>query len=132
MAKGSAPGARFGGGLNGSWPTTSDNGPIAATSRTGTGALRTTMNGAPRISRGKSALFATIATVGISVATLALLPWLSQIGLYLRSVEMVVVMLFGPTPTLVASFAWVLALSFVATGALLLEVASCEREAGET
>jgi hypothetical protein len=28
----------------------------------------------------------------------------------------------------VATFAWVLALSFVATGTLLLEVASCERE----
>jgi putative tricarboxylic transport membrane protein len=32
-----------------------------------------------------------------TLATLALLPWLSQIGLYLRSVEMVVVMLFGLT-----------------------------------
>ena len=32
-----------------------------------------------------------------TLATIALLPWLSQIGLYLRSVEMVVVMLFGLT-----------------------------------
>jgi len=32
-----------------------------------------------------------------SIATLALLPWLSKLGLYLRSVEMVVVMLFGLT-----------------------------------
>jgi hypothetical protein len=39
-----------------------------------------------------------------------------------------VVLIFGPTPELVASFAWVMALSFVATGTLLLEVASCERE----
>ncbi len=44
------------------------------------------------------------------------------------SVATLVVMLFGPTPALVASFAWVLALSFVATGSLLLEIASCERE----
>ena len=32
-----------------------------------------------------------------TLATLALLPWLSKMGLYLRSVEMVVVMLFGLT-----------------------------------
>lgn len=44
----------------------------------------------------------------------------------------VVVMLFGSTPTLVASFAWVLALSFVVTGTLLLEVASCEREGADS
>lgn len=44
------------------------------------------------------------------------------------SIATLIVMLFGPTPTLVASFAWVLALSFVVTGTLLLEVASCERE----
>ena len=45
------------------------------------------------------------------------------------SIATLVVMLFGPTPGLVASFAWVLALSFVVTGTLLLEIASCEREA---
>jgi hypothetical protein len=39
--------------------------------------------------------------------------------------------LFGPTPAIVATFAWILALSFVATGLLLLEVASCAREATE-
>lgn len=44
------------------------------------------------------------------------------------SAATLVVMLFGPTPVLVASFAWMLALSFVATGTLLLEVASCERQ----
>lgn len=44
------------------------------------------------------------------------------------SLSTAVVLIFGPTPELVASFAWVLALSFVATGTLLLEVASCERE----
>ena len=48
------------------------------------------------------------------------------------SIATVVVMLFGSTPTLVASFAWVLALSFVVTGTLLLEVASCEREGADS
>lgn len=37
-----------------------------------------------------------------------------------------VVSLFGPTPEIVASFAWVLAASFVTTGLMQLEVASCE------
>jgi putative tricarboxylic transport membrane protein len=32
-----------------------------------------------------------------TLATIALLPWLSKLGLYLRSVEMVVIMLFGLT-----------------------------------
>ncbi len=44
------------------------------------------------------------------------------------SIASLVVNLFGATPALVASFAWVLALSFVATGLLLLEVAACARE----
>lgn len=35
--------------------------------------------------------------------------------------------LFGITPEIAGSFAWVVALSFVATGMLLLEVAACER-----
>jgi uncharacterized membrane protein HdeD (DUF308 family) len=35
--------------------------------------------------------------------------------------------LFGITPEIVRSFAWVVALSFVATGMLLMEVAACER-----
>lgn len=35
--------------------------------------------------------------------------------------------LFGITPEILRSFAWVVALSFVATGMLLMEVASCER-----
>jgi uncharacterized membrane protein HdeD (DUF308 family) len=47
------------------------------------------------------------------------------------SIATLVVMLFGPTPGLIASFAWVLALSFVVTGTLLLEIASCEREAAD-
>lgn len=35
--------------------------------------------------------------------------------------------LFGITPEIIRSFAWVVALSFVVTGLLLLEVAACER-----
>ena len=46
--------------------------------------------------------------VGLSAATLA-------------------ITIFGPSPELLASYGFVLALSFVATGTLLLEVASCER-----
>ena len=45
------------------------------------------------------------------------------------SISTIVVSVFGPTPALVAAFAWVLAASFVANGLMLLEVASCEREA---
>ena len=43
------------------------------------------------------------------------------------SIATLIVGLFGPTPEVVASFAWVLALSFVITGSLLLEIASCLR-----
>ena len=43
------------------------------------------------------------------------------------SISTIVVSLFGPTRELVASFAWVLAASFVVNGLMLLEVASCER-----
>jgi len=43
------------------------------------------------------------------------------------SISALIVSIFGPTPPLIASFAWVLAASFVVTGSLLLEVASCER-----
>jgi uncharacterized membrane protein HdeD (DUF308 family) len=45
------------------------------------------------------------------------------------SISTMIISLFGPTPPLIASFAWVLAASFVVNGLLLLEVASCEREA---
>ena len=40
------------------------------------------------------------------------------------SISALIVSLFGPTPPLIASFAWVLAASFVVNGMLLLEVAS--------
>ena len=44
------------------------------------------------------------------------------------SISTIVVSIFGPTRELVATFAWVLAASFVVNGLLLLEVASCERQ----
>ena len=44
------------------------------------------------------------------------------------SIATLIVMLFGPTPTLVASFAWIFAISFLVTGGLMLEIASCFRE----
>ena len=45
------------------------------------------------------------------------------------SVSTIVISVFGPTRELVATFAWVLAASFVVNGLMLLEVASCERNA---
>ena len=60
------------------------------------------------ISAATDLSLALIVLAGISIATL-------------------IVGLFGPTPEVVASFAWVLALSFVVNGALLLEIASCLR-----
>lgn len=45
------------------------------------------------------------------------------------SISTLVISLFGPTPWLIASFAWFVAASFVVNGLLLLEVASCERGA---
>ena len=62
----------------------------------------------------------------LSAATDFVLGILIMLGL---SIATLVITLFGPTPALVASFAWVLALSFVTDGILLLEIASCEREA---
>lgn len=64
--------------------------------------------------------------LGISAGTDFALGLLLLVGL---SIATVIVMLFGPTPALVASFAWIFAISFVVTGLLLLEIASCEREA---
>lgn len=42
------------------------------------------------------------------------------------SITTIVVSVFGPTPPLIASFAWFVALSFVVNGMLLLEIASSE------
>lgn len=68
------------------------------------GAAATTLDGYPMTQKGQgqqALVLSFVASVfgGLitSVATLALLPWLSKIGLYLRSVEMVVVLLFGLT-----------------------------------
>ena len=63
--------------------------------------------------------------LAISAATDLALGLLLLVGL---SISTLIVTLFGPTPQLVASFAWILAISFVVTGMLLLEIASCERE----
>ena len=41
------------------------------------------------------------------------------------SISTIVVSIFGPTPWLIASFAWFVAASFIVNGLLLLEVASC-------
>jgi hypothetical protein len=46
------------------------------------------------------------------------------------SIAAIIVSVFGPTAPLIATFAWVLAASFVVNGLLLLEVASCERANG--
>jgi putative tricarboxylic transport membrane protein len=68
------------------------------------GAAATTLDGYPMTQKGQAqqalVLCFTASVFGgliTTIATIALLPWLSQIGLYLRSVEMVVVMLFGLT-----------------------------------
>ncbi len=61
------------------------------------------------LSAGMDFLLAMLLITGLSIAT-------------------IVINLFGPTTPLIASFSWVLAASFVVTGTLLLEVASCERE----
>jgi len=62
------------------------------------------------VSAGMDFLLAAIVITGLSIST-------------------IVVSIFGPTPELVASFSWILAASFVVNGLMLLEVASCEREA---
>ena len=53
-------------------------------------------------------VLAMVVTIGLSVAAL-------------------VISLFGRTEPMVAHFAWILAISFVATGGMLLEVARCAR-----
>ena len=68
------------------------------------GAAATTLDGYPMTRKGQAqqalVLSFTASVFGgliTTLATIALLPWLSKLGLYLRSVEMVVVMLFGLT-----------------------------------
>jgi uncharacterized membrane protein HdeD (DUF308 family) len=62
---------------------------------------------------------------GLSAAMDLALALILVIGL---SIASLVVVLFGATPDLIASFAWVLALSFVVNGMMLLEVASVARQ----
>lgn len=62
----------------------------------------------------------------ISAATDLLLAMVLLVGLQIAAL---VVALIGATAPLIASFSWILALSFVATGLMLLEVASCARAA---
>lgn len=61
----------------------------------------------------------------VAAATDLVLGVILVLGLPLASV---IVALFGTTSELVASFSWVLAISFAATGAMLLQIAACERE----
>ena len=48
-------------------------------------------------------------------------------GLIFIGISLLVISLFGATEPMVARFAWILAISFVATGSMLLEVARCAR-----
>lgn len=75
---------------------------LAVASRESTGSVRMWT----ALSAGMDFLLGVLLIAGLSISTL-------------------VVSVFGPTPELVASFAWVLAASFVVNGMLLLEVASC-------
>lgn len=65
---------------------------------------------------------------GIAAATDLALSAILILGLPLASI---IVALFGTTSDLVASFSWVLATSFLATGAMLLQIAACEREGAD-
>ena len=85
------------------------------------------------LARSLSSILAAFRTHGsirrwslVSGLTDLLLGLLSLAGL---SAYTLVVTLFGPTPEVIANFAWFLALSFVTTGMYLLEVGNCEREA---
>lgn len=78
---------------------------LAYKSTRSTGSVRTWT----AISAGIDLLLAILLVAGLSIAA-------------------IVVSMFGPTAPLIASFAWVLAASFVANGMMLLEVASCEQE----
>lgn len=47
------------------------------------------------------------------------------------SISTIVVSVFGPTPELIASFAWVLAASFAVNGLMLLQVANCAEDSAD-
>jgi uncharacterized membrane protein HdeD (DUF308 family) len=61
----------------------------------------------------------------VSAATDLVLAFILLAGI---SIATLIVGIFGPTPEVIASFAWILALSFLVTGLWLLETASCERD----
>ena len=63
---------------------------------------------------------------GLAALTDLVLALILAVGL---SIATLIVSLFGATAPMIASFAWVLAASFIATAMLLLEVASCARAA---
>lgn len=69
------------------------------------------------ISAATEFFLALVFAIGLSISTLAVSP----------SFLTLTVSLFGPIKPLIASFAWLLAISFVATGTLLLEVSSSAR-----
>lgn len=62
---------------------------------------------------------------GIAALTDLVLGLILVVGV---SIATLVVSLFGATPRMVASFAWILAASFIATAMFLLEIAACARE----
>lgn len=47
------------------------------------------------------------------------------------SISTIVISLFGPTPQLIATFAWVLAASFAVNGLMLLQVANCAESSAD-
>jgi ABC-type Mn2+/Zn2+ transport system permease subunit len=61
---------------------------------------------------------------GLAAAADFILAVVLAVGL---SAAVLVISLFGPTQPMIAHFAWILAISFVATGSMLLEVARCAR-----
>lgn len=64
---------------------------------------------------------------GLAAATDFILAVVTVVGL---SAAVLVISLFGRTEPMIAQFAWVLAISFVATGGMLVEVARCARSEG--
>ena len=62
--------------------------------------------------------------MGLAAVADLFLAFLLAVGL---SASVLVISLFGATEPMIARFAWILAISFVATGAMLLEVAHCAR-----
>jgi uncharacterized membrane protein HdeD (DUF308 family) len=61
---------------------------------------------------------------GLAAIADLFLAFLLAVGL---SASVLVISVFGATEPMIAGFAWILAISFVATGSMLLEVAKCTR-----